>query len=530
MGSPRRLGGALIAVVLCSQLLWGALYISRTSFVHDGQRVFCLWDDAMISMQYARNLVEGWGLVWNPGGERVFGVTNPGVTLVMAGLHLLPLDARQISLGFQLLNLAALCALLLAVHALALRATGDPALAAGALVGSALCAPLQLWSLQGADTGAVALWLLAGLVWLARAGERWPRGLFAWLALGVLIRPDALCFGLAFLVVSLGYPGPRGRRLAAGAAWLAGACAALALFGWLYYGDPLPNTFYLKATGSPRWLVLRAGLLEFGYWPLGLPTAAPLVVAALVCFGKSPVVRLAALLVATALVYNVLVGGDWKGEYGSRFVAPVLPLLVLLAAAGARALVGGRAGPAARGLVVTAAAAAVTLLSSPRLALLDWFDLRQPPMLRAQNESNFGLAVYLRDHTRATASIGVHYGGVPPYFAERRAVDFLGKSDAHIARLQVERFVPGHSKWDWDYVLGERRPDLVLGISRGLGQHPDFLRGYYLVETSGGLRFFVRRASLGVLTDPGVGLFEPATGRPVAVRDALDPRRRRAED
>ncbi len=530
MSSPRRAGGALLALVLCAELFWGALYISRTSFVHDGERVFCLWDDAMISMQYARNLADGWGLVWNPGGERVWGITNPGVALVLAGLQLLPLEARHVSLGFQLLNLAALCALLVAVRELALRATGDPAVAAGALVGSALCAPLQLWSLQGADTGAVALWLLGGLVWLARAGGRWPRGLFAWLALGALIRPDALVFGAAFLLASLGYPGPRGRRLAAGAAWLAGACAGLALFGWLYYGDPLPNTFYLKATGSPRWLVLRAGLLELGHWPLGLPTAAPLVVAALLGFGKSPLVRLAALLVATALAYNVLVGGDWKGEYGSRFVAPVLPLLVLLAAAGARALLGRRGGSAARTLVATAAAAAVALLSSPRLALLDWFDPRQPPMLRAQNQANYALAVYLRDHTRATASIGVHYGGVPPYFAERRAVDFLGKSDAHIARLRVDRFVPGHSKWDWDYVLGERRPDLILGISRGLGEHPEFRRGYYLVETRGGLRFFVRRASLGLLTDPGVALYEPATGRPLAVRDALDPRRRHAQD
>src|SRR5262245_24335722 len=108
MSSPRRAGGALLAAVLCAELAWGGLYISRTSFDHDGERVFCLWDDAMISMQYARNLADGWGLVWNPGGERVFGITNPGVTLVMAGLQLLPRDARRGSLGCQLLDLAAL--------------------------------------------------------------------------------------------------------------------------------------------------------------------------------------------------------------------------------------------------------------------------------------------------------------------------------------------------------------------------------------------------------------------------------------
>lgn len=530
MVSPRRASAVLLAVVLLADLAWGAVYIHRTSFVREGHRVFCLWDDAMISMQYARNLADGWGLVWNAAGERVQGITNLGVTLVMAALHLLPVAATKLSLLFQLLNLAALALVLLLVRDLALRCSGDRAVAAGALVGTALCCSLHLWSLQGADCGAIALWLLVGLGWLARAAGAWPRGLFAWLALGVVIRPDAVLFYLAFLVASPAFGGRKGQRLVAAAAVLAVTSAALALFGILYYGDPLPNTFYLKATGSPFGLMLRAGLLEFMYWPLGLVTAAPLAAAALVRFGRNPVVALATLLLATALAYNVLVGGDWKGEYGSRFVAPVLPLLALLAAAGARALVDAlplaldrRVGAAA----VVVIAAAVAVLASPRRALVDWFDFRTPPMLKPENESNFDHAIYLRDHTRPTASIAVHYGGVPPYFSGRRAIDVLGKSDRHIARLHVDRFVPGHSKWDWDYVLGELQPDIFIGASRGLARNPDFHRGYYLVQVRGrDLSFFVRRASLGVLTDADVRLFEPASGRPVAPNDALDPRRR----
>ena len=41
------------------------------SFDVDGERVFCLWDDAMISMTYARNLVEGHGLTWSRRGDAV---------------------------------------------------------------------------------------------------------------------------------------------------------------------------------------------------------------------------------------------------------------------------------------------------------------------------------------------------------------------------------------------------------------------------------------------------------------------------
>jgi hypothetical protein len=73
--------GALWGVVA----VWGVCYILRASFVVDGQRYFTLFDDAMISLRYARNLTEGHGLVWNPGeNPPVEGITNPLWTLFMA--------------------------------------------------------------------------------------------------------------------------------------------------------------------------------------------------------------------------------------------------------------------------------------------------------------------------------------------------------------------------------------------------------------------------------------------------------------
>ena len=90
--TSRRQVALLFSILLPLLLVFGSLYIHRTSFVVNGQRVFSLWDDAMISMEYARNLSEGHGLVWNAGGERVWGFTNLGVTLTMALLHVLPLN------------------------------------------------------------------------------------------------------------------------------------------------------------------------------------------------------------------------------------------------------------------------------------------------------------------------------------------------------------------------------------------------------------------------------------------------------
>src|SRR5829696_2352939 len=66
-----------------------ALYIARFGSWNspDGQRHPSLFDDAMISMSYARTLVSGHGLVWFPGAARVEGITNLGWTLVMSGVH-----------------------------------------------------------------------------------------------------------------------------------------------------------------------------------------------------------------------------------------------------------------------------------------------------------------------------------------------------------------------------------------------------------------------------------------------------------
>src|SRR6185503_2635792 len=91
-----RLAAGVVVVLL---VVWGGLYVARTSFeITGGARVFTLWDDGMISMTYARNLARGHGLVWNPGEQPVQGFSNPGVTLAMAAIHLLPIDARHTSL------------------------------------------------------------------------------------------------------------------------------------------------------------------------------------------------------------------------------------------------------------------------------------------------------------------------------------------------------------------------------------------------------------------------------------------------
>jgi len=78
------------------------VYIYQTSFISNGTRYFVLFDDAMISMRYAKNLARGFGLVWNPGDIPVEGYTNPLWVAFMAIFHLFPIPQPKMSLFIQI--------------------------------------------------------------------------------------------------------------------------------------------------------------------------------------------------------------------------------------------------------------------------------------------------------------------------------------------------------------------------------------------------------------------------------------------
>jgi hypothetical protein len=506
---------ATIAVVLLIsvQFAWGAQYIFRTSFVHSDQRVFTLWDDAMISMQYARNLREGSGLVWNAGDEPVQGFTNLGVTLTMAALHLLPIATSKISLAVQLLMLCMLAASTALLCGLVRRLyPSEPWIASGAVLAVVLCAPLAIWSLQGSDVAFVTVWLAASAFAMAAQAPHTPR-LLAVLGCGLWIRPDTALYYLVLLVAAAVSSRDR-KLLPLGLGLLAMSLAAQMGFSQLYYGDFLPNTYYLKATGSPRSLMLVSGLGELYSWLPHLLPALALAALALAAERRF-LVWLWGALFAVAELYNVWVGGDFIVGYGSRFVVPTLPFLLLAAVLGCWRLTGRllTERSSARVAVFGVCVAAMSLMANPPLGSTEWFGPTAKPMHRDTNRNNYNFARYLRLHTDKSVTMAAHWGGVPVYFSGRKAFDVLGKSDRHIARLEVDHFYPGHSKWDWDYVLAELRPDVFRAPSRGLGERADFRRDYLKVETTHGLSFFLRRASATRLYDPDAVLVDLTSGQ-----------------
>jgi hypothetical protein len=72
----------------------------------------------------------------------------------------------------------------------------------------------------------------------------------------------------------------------------------------------------------------------------------------------------------------------------------------------------------------------------------------------------------------------------------------------------VDRFEPGHAKWDWDYVLVMQQPDAIDAPSRGLENEARFRSGFVRMRAPGDVVFYLRRGAMRLLRDA------PVTGSP----------------
>ncbi|HEX9698527.1 MAG TPA: hypothetical protein VGD06_03620 [Acidobacteriota bacterium] len=483
-------------------------------------------DDAFISFQYARNLVEGNGLTFNP-GEWVEGYTNFLWTLLMAAG--IGAGAEPVVWSY-LLGLAFFAGSLLATYHLA-AGLSEPAaagLVAMGLLGTNFS--FNAYATGGLETQMQAFLVVAaiGLSWRATRGPGPSSpGLLAAAScaygLAVLTRLDSavllLLPGLLVLARVLwgdGDSGFDGRgpgaahaddaaitakqggaaitakqgdaaitakqgdvaaaasgSSAATAARVAAFCvpALLLIVPWLawkisYYGDLLPNTFYVKVTSAAS--LARGGHYVYRffatYWLL------PLAVLALVARPRRVAAALrrggpwGTVLPATVLLwcaYVAFVGGDFM-EF--RFMVPALPLVMALLSWCLFAVVDNRR---ARAAVV-----AVVILGSAFHAATFW-GVRDIESIRS-------LAIHMEpdggDWDEVGRTLGEHFGpedgvliavgpaGAIPYYSRLPSVDMRGLVDPWVARHGIiVSTVPGHQRMAPLAYLVDRGVNLVVG-------------------------------------------------------------------
>jgi hypothetical protein len=422
----------------------------------------CVQDDTYISLRYAHNLVDGHGLVFNPGETPVEGYTNFLWTLMLAGVMALGINGVVASVAGGLLSALALIWVTWSLGRTWPLARTRPFVLLLAPAWVALDPGLILEASQGLETVFFTL-LVTGCALLtfreAAEPDRVPwSGLVGGLA--ALTRPEGiLIYGLLQLTRVL-----HKRQRQPETVWVGWTVFALLVgshlvYRWTFYGDIVPNTFHAKTGGgSDMWLRGLSYVGEFCSRHLGLVLCA--LVGALVAVRRASLRDVATLVVVGVVgIYVVLVGGDFKPS--GRFLLPILPLIALLAQEGvAWALdeYSERAWDPRPALVVL-------LLLCTGNAVLYWPATAQMAAYRVvDQEERVAVGEFLRTSVPPDTWIAIHSAGTVPYISGLQTIDCWGLSDRAIAQREMPTMgqgTAGHEKTDYDYVFG-RHPAVYL--------------------------------------------------------------------
>ena len=344
-------------------------------------------DDTFISMRYARNFSEGHGLVFNY-GEKLEGYTNFLWVMLTVPAYWLKVDPLTWvkTMGCVFGQVGVFVTWALGRHLSGGRSDPFGWLAAAAY---AFSASVVLWSTAGLEPTLMAVLcsggtLLAMMLAAARPGASGNRRLA--IAAGLVLafaglgRPDAHAVVLIAAAAGIIDWLRRGRDATRFREWLlcavviAGVLAPYHVLRIAYFGDLLPNTFYIKAAAGPEvWkqgLEFASGLLVFTANPYAFGAAGFALLATLSSlawsrFGAGPAAgsspgaaplpqgernfsRLwAAALAVFFFLYMVKIGRDEMKWY--RLYLPVFPLLLALGSDGLRWVAFGTSGLFGRG-------------------------------------------------------------------------------------------------------------------------------------------------------------------------------------
>ncbi len=488
-------------------------------------------DDAFISFRYARNLLDGHGLVFNP-GIPVEGYSNLLWVLLSSVGMKLGLDAL---LWARIMGTVAMAGALLLIPRQVRTLEPDHRTATWlAPLAIALCGPVACWMLAGLETPLFTLLTL--IAWRAATSRQPFSAGITGLALA-LTRPDGPLLAVAFLVWSLlpkrlphvehpptdtsedtsSSPRARWQCWLGPMIFLVGVACHL-LWRHAYYGEWLPNTYFAKTgdllgqlkTGFPYGAdFLRsyiAPLAGIGIWAVATGGGR---------LRRNTELNLTLLVCLIWFGYTIAVGGDMLGMF--RFYAPILPLLIVVAVATFGRLVNtvdqARGG---RPVLWASIMLGIFLLMPSTIG-------KERRLITAHmSQANLGgwllVGDALAQQLPPGATIALGPAGYIPYKTGLKCYDLYGITDRHIAhrKMAFRQGYAGHEKHDGDYIISQRPDYILLGnvdvtsqprrtlippLNREVDiiQNQTFLQGYELVNIplAGGkyLNCFKRKAT-----------------------------------
>ena len=304
-----------------------------------------LVDDAYISLRYARNLANGYGLVFSTDGKApIEGYTNFLWVLLEAPLFLLKLPVGVTLVAVKLMGIGFGLGTIIVAYLMARLITDS--IRVGLIASLLLSAVpyLSFWAVGGLETTMYVFWLMLGLYsYVVEVRQsRMHFWSMLWFTLLALTRPEGLVLALGILVYDLATNAvgsdqpvlPRRLRLALpGALLFILALGAYFIWRYNFYGFPLPNTFYARS-GTIGVHQLYSRLTQM--WPF---IAYLLPIGTIACLGFLRLLEMRgreALMLTSGALALLAFGFAAKNEWmpGFRYELPSVAVLIPLCSAG----------------------------------------------------------------------------------------------------------------------------------------------------------------------------------------------------
>lgn len=488
-----------LLIILLIALLYYSFFIVRSSFDVFGEHYFCLFDDGMISMQYAKNLANDNGLTWNP-GEKIEGITNPLWTCFMAIPHLVGIPLQYTSLVIQCLG-----ALILIIQGIVVWRICEEVfphnsiIAIMATVLSAFYLPLCTWSLMGMEVSVLSLivsFVLLRFLQTETTPYSSPYVSIILLGLSTLIRLDMVVPSLVFIMF---YAFRRDSNKLKFVVYSAGILLTFILvqtiWRYQYYGEFLPNTYYLKMTGlNPLYRITR-GLFTTTKFILFMNPLLIILPCYYVFRKRRLTLTIMLALFVGQMAYSTYVGGDawdWWGGANRYISIGIVPFFILLAATLYEVVQFLRKRLPIFNKNLRLIYPVVIILTLIQInfqrdgsSLLTWL-LITKPFGTTDNIVNITIAKVLEQTPRNTTIATVTAGSVR-YFCDRTMFDILGKNDKYISRLDAKfppksskyiSFHPGHNKYDYHYSVIVKKADVAVGLDENNSEVKEVLTNY----------------------------------------------------
>lgn len=492
--------------ILAIFIFYSTVFIWRSSFVFEGIRYFHLFDDAMISMSYAKNLAAGYGLVWTSGAIPVEGFTNFFWVIYMAVWHMFCKDFSKISLFIQLSGLVFNVLSLICLNRIARRIFKDKDVTLASMLLTALYLPLNFWALRGMEVSCLLFLLLNCILLFLEylENKKLKTRFYVCLGLILLLRADTVVLWAIFFLLFLCLKtDKRKANIKLCIITLLLALIPLYIFRLYYYGEWLPNTAYLKLNGIPLLMRIKRGLLVYCFFLLRTSWIILLFAfGALVKQRKNIAVGILWLFFLIQSVYSIYVGGDaWEqwGSVANRYIVLAVPFVFMLAIYSAKLFAESlttffekikicRFSFMNKNCIFILLTVlffvnshGVTFKSTEHKdiksiwhlshngIIFDWFCFTGGAVSISEEKLRVALVLQLKKYLKDDAVSAVAWAGYNSYFTNWKCIDVLGKNNSYIAKQTIELksykdVWPGHNKCDYKYVIDKYDPDVAIDM------------------------------------------------------------------